>query len=110
MTETTDYRFIIVDDHPLFRGALSQALGAAFTNAQVLEAGSLDELTDRLAEAGEVDLILLDLTMPVEEAPKKKSKKDEEAEEIASEPETKPEEPKVEVEDKPVEDKPEEKE
>jgi DNA-binding NarL/FixJ family response regulator len=59
-----DYRFIIVDDHPLFRGALSQALSAAFANAEVLEAGSLDELTDRLAMAGETDLILLDLSMP----------------------------------------------
>ena len=49
---------------PLFRGALSQALSAAFANAEVLEAGSLDELTDRLATAGEIDLILLDLTMP----------------------------------------------
>ena len=58
------YRFIIVDDHPLFRGALSQALGAAFDDAEILEAGSLDELTERLADAGEVDLILLDLTMP----------------------------------------------
>jgi DNA-binding NarL/FixJ family response regulator len=58
------YRFIIVDDHPLFRGALSQALGAAFDNSEILEAGSLDELTERLASAGEVDLILLDLTMP----------------------------------------------
>ena len=59
-----DYRFIIVDDHPLFRGALSQALSAAFERAEILEAGSLDELTDRLATAGEIDLILLDLTMP----------------------------------------------
>ena len=59
-----DYRFIIVDDHPLFRGALSQALSAAFENAEVLEAGSLDELTERLATAGDIDLILLDLTMP----------------------------------------------
>lgn len=64
MTEPATHRFIIVDDHPLFRGALSQALGAAFTQAQILEAGSLDELTDRLAAAGDVDLILLDLTMP----------------------------------------------
>jgi DNA-binding NarL/FixJ family response regulator len=60
----TDYRFIIVDDHPLFRGALSQALRASFGGAEVLEAGSLDELTDRLAAAGETDLILLDLSMP----------------------------------------------
>jgi DNA-binding NarL/FixJ family response regulator len=59
-----DYRFIIVDDHPLFRGALSQALKASFENAEIMEAGSLDELTERLATASETDLILLDLTMP----------------------------------------------
>ncbi len=50
-TDTTLYRFVIVDDHPLFRGALSQALSAAFEDAEVLEAGSLDELTERLATA-----------------------------------------------------------
>ncbi len=60
----TDYRFIIVDDHPLFRGALGQALRDSFGDAEILEAGSLDELTDRLAAAGETDLILLDLSMP----------------------------------------------
>jgi DNA-binding NarL/FixJ family response regulator len=58
------YRFIIVDDHPLFRGALSQALGDAFADAEVLEAGSLDELTEQLTAAGETDLVLLDLSMP----------------------------------------------
>src|SRR3990172_2331337 len=58
------YQFIIVDDHPLFRGALSQALGDAFPSADVLEAGSLDELTERLITVTEIDLILLDLTMP----------------------------------------------
>jgi DNA-binding NarL/FixJ family response regulator len=31
----TSYRFIIVDDHPLFRGALSQALGGAFESIHV---------------------------------------------------------------------------
>ena len=60
----TGYRFIIVDDHPLFRGALSQALADAFADAEVLQAGSLDELIQLLATAGEIDLILLDLTMP----------------------------------------------
>jgi DNA-binding NarL/FixJ family response regulator len=59
-----DHRFIIVDDHPLFRGALGQALSAAFANADIIEAGSLDELTDQLAKAGEIDLVLLDLSMP----------------------------------------------
>jgi DNA-binding NarL/FixJ family response regulator len=61
---TADYRFIIVDDHPLFRGALSQALSGSFEKANILEAGSLDELIDRLAGGGETDLILLDLAMP----------------------------------------------
>ena len=58
------YRFIIVDDHPLFRGALGQALRASFESAEVLEAGSLDELTSKLEAAGEIDLVLLDLSMP----------------------------------------------
>ena len=64
MHGVASYRFIIVDDHPLFRGALSQAIGAAFDDSEVLEAGSLDELTERLATASDTDLILLDLTMP----------------------------------------------
>jgi DNA-binding NarL/FixJ family response regulator len=59
-----DHRFIIVDDHPLFRGALGQALSAAFADAEILEAGSLDELTEHLGKAGDIDLILLDLSMP----------------------------------------------
>jgi DNA-binding NarL/FixJ family response regulator len=59
-----DHRFIIVDDHPLFRGALRQALGGAFADAEILEAGSLDELANTLATAHELDLILLDLAMP----------------------------------------------
>ncbi len=59
-----DHRFIIVDDHPLFRGALRQALGGAFVGAEILEAGSLDELANTLATAQELDLILLDLAKP----------------------------------------------
>ena len=59
-----NYRFIIVDDHPLFRGALGQALSAAFVGAEIVEAGSLDELSKRLEKAQDIDLILLDLAMP----------------------------------------------
>ncbi len=58
------YQFIIVDDHPLFRGALGQALGDAFAEAEVFEAGSLDELIERLGTTTDIDLVLLDLTMP----------------------------------------------
>jgi DNA-binding NarL/FixJ family response regulator len=61
---TTTPRFIIVDDHPLFRGALKQALSSAFQKADIGEAGSLDELTQRIGEDKDIDLILLDLTMP----------------------------------------------
>jgi len=57
------HRIIIVDDHPLFRGALSQALSAAIASITIAEAGSLDELGEMLS-AGACDLILLDLTMP----------------------------------------------
>lgn len=57
-------KLIIVDDHPLFRGALSQALNAAVDGAQIAEAQSLDELTALLSKEDDVDLVLLDLAMP----------------------------------------------
>ena len=57
-------RIIIVDDHPLFRGALGQAISGQFPGAEVLEAGSLDALEQLLAEGREIDLVLLDLLMP----------------------------------------------
>jgi DNA-binding NarL/FixJ family response regulator len=59
-----NYRFIIVDDHPLFRGALNQALSNAFENSEIQEAGSLDDVNAQLGAERETDLILLDLTMP----------------------------------------------
>ena len=60
----TASRFIIVDDHPLFRGALRQALASAFRTADIGEAGSLNELLGQLQQSADVDLILLDLAMP----------------------------------------------
>ncbi len=57
-------RIVIVDDHPLFRGALSQALRSSLDRAEILEAGSLDELTEIIGKAAEIDLILLDLLLP----------------------------------------------
>ena len=58
------HRIIIVDDHPLFRGALSQALSASLDGAQILEANGMEELGSALEKAKDIDLILLDLTMP----------------------------------------------
>lgn len=63
MNETL-YRLVIADDHPLFRGALREAVGGVFERSEIAEAGSFDELAKLLEEGSEVDLILLDLTMP----------------------------------------------
>lgn len=57
-------RIVIVDDHPLFRGALNQALSAIIDGVEILEAGSLEELNNTLEHARQVDLVLLDLAMP----------------------------------------------
>lgn len=58
------YRVIIVDDHPLFRAALKQALSGAFKGIELDEAGALDAVTARLDRDSDVDLVLLDLKMP----------------------------------------------
>ena len=57
-------RIIVADDHPLFRGALRQAVSTLLPGSQVVEANGLDELTGLLGKGQDVDLILLDLTMP----------------------------------------------
>jgi DNA-binding NarL/FixJ family response regulator len=58
------YSFVIADDHPLFRGALREAVSGLFERSAIAEAGSFDEVAKLLDREGEVDLILLDLTMP----------------------------------------------
>lgn len=58
------YRFVIADDHPLFRGALRQTLEAMFDGVSIAEAGSLEAVTTLLEDKGDVDLVLLDLNMP----------------------------------------------
>ena len=60
----TSYRFVIADDHPLFRGALREALSGLFADASVSEAGSFDDASALLEQVGEVDHVLLDLSMP----------------------------------------------
>src|SRR4029079_14810273 len=50
--------------HPLFRGALREAVGGLFAKAAIGEAGTFDEVAEILERDGEVDLVLLDLAMP----------------------------------------------
>jgi DNA-binding NarL/FixJ family response regulator len=57
-------RLIIADDHPLFRGALREAVSGLFEDVDIAEAGSFEDLAKLLERGADVDLILLDLTMP----------------------------------------------
>lgn len=64
LTTVGSTRFVIADDHPLFRGALRQAVNHVLASSTIDEAGSFDELTALLDQDRDIDLVLLDLTMP----------------------------------------------
>ncbi len=64
MQSAESYRLVIADDHPLFRGALREAISSKFKGAEITEAGTFDEIPALLEKNGDVDLVLLDLTMP----------------------------------------------
>jgi len=64
MTAAATTRLIIADDHPLFRDALRQAVTVVLRSAKIDEAGSFNDLTAMLERDSEVDLVLLDLSMP----------------------------------------------
>ena len=64
MSVTATTRLIIADDHPLFRGALRQAVASVLPEARIDETGTFEDLTKLLEQDSEVDLILLDLSMP----------------------------------------------
>ena len=64
MTEISQYRLVIADDHPLFRGALREAAAGLLERVDIAEAGTFDEVVELLERSGDVDLVLLDLAMP----------------------------------------------
>jgi DNA-binding NarL/FixJ family response regulator len=64
VSETTLYRLIIADDHPLFRGALREAVRGLFDETEIAEAGSFGEISKLLDISHDVELVLLDLAMP----------------------------------------------
>jgi DNA-binding NarL/FixJ family response regulator len=55
---------MIVEDHPLFREALEGALQMVEPAAEILQAVSIDGALEQVAANSELDLILLDLSMP----------------------------------------------
>ncbi|MDO9476483.1 MAG: response regulator transcription factor [Pseudohongiella sp.] len=54
---------IIADDHPLFRAALRQTLGASL-QGEVRDAENFKQLMDILEQEPDVELVLMDLNMP----------------------------------------------
>ncbi|MGH6727680.1 MAG: response regulator transcription factor [Pseudolabrys sp.] len=64
LNDNSHYRLVIADDHPLFRGALREAVAGLLEHADIAEAGTFNEVSELLDRGGEVDLILLDLRMP----------------------------------------------
>ncbi len=61
-------KIIIADDHPLFRGALKQALARPLGEDEIpptiLEAGDFRDAVNLVSQNTDADLILLDLSMP----------------------------------------------
>ena len=56
------YRLVIADDHPLFRGAMREAISGLLEKVDIAEAGTFDDTVELLSV--DVDLVLFDLTMP----------------------------------------------
>lgn len=57
-------RFLIVDDHPLFREALQIALQLAYPDVVTVEARTIAEALEQLDREPPFDLALLDLNIP----------------------------------------------
>jgi len=57
-------RFLIIDDHPLFREALHSAVELAYPDSDALDAASLEEACELLDDDEGFDLALLDLSIP----------------------------------------------
>ena len=55
----------IVDDHTLFRAGLSRLVNSFETCHVIFQAGNGKELFEKLESYSEVDLLLLDIKMPV---------------------------------------------
>lgn len=62
-TDTTA-RFLIIDDHPLFREALHSAVSMAYPKVETIEATTVAEALETLKGGAPFDLALLDLNIP----------------------------------------------
>lgn len=58
------FHFHIADDHPLFRSALVAVINQHFSDATISESYDLDSTLSALENYSDIDLLLLDLSMP----------------------------------------------
>ena len=58
------YSLLVADDHPLFREALHAVISAGLTDTQLLESDSLAAAIHTIGTHDELDLLLLDLSLP----------------------------------------------
>ncbi|MDG4883586.1 response regulator transcription factor [Mesorhizobium sp. WSM4884] len=58
------HTFVIADDHPLFRGALKEALSGVGDVAAIHEAGDFESAKALVLANEDIDMVLLDLSMP----------------------------------------------
>jgi len=65
LNDFVQYRLLIADDHPLFRGALREAVSGLLEKVDIAEAGTFDDVVELLDRgSNDIDLVLLDLAMP----------------------------------------------
>jgi len=64
VADVAQTKIMIADDHPLVRGALREAVTGIVEGISILEAGTFDEVSDQLGKGMDIDLVLLDLSMP----------------------------------------------
>jgi len=58
------YKFLIADDHPLFRDAIKQVIDEKWSDADIVEVSTLDEARESATSDDDLDIVLLDLNMP----------------------------------------------
>jgi DNA-binding NarL/FixJ family response regulator len=57
-------KFLIADDHPLYREALIAALRPLFDDVEIIQSDNLNSTLEALQQNSDFDLVLLDLNMP----------------------------------------------
>ncbi len=57
-------KILIVDDHPMFREALREAVGVACAEPEIFEADNINAACDVLRNTPSLDIVLLDLSLP----------------------------------------------